>query len=302
MSTATQRHISEATIIQAKSRDEWLTLRRSYLGASDAASIWGASGWQSPYSVWWSKVGPAEHDEPDIVQRVGHAMEGLIAELVTEATGLKLYDPGDYTLYVSSEVPYMACTPDRLTADGTMVVELKTAHFAAAEQWKERIPLAYQCQLAHQMICCGVDRALIGVLINSTTFKHHSMRLSPNFAKRHKAKCLSFWREYVETETAPPADYSKATSQALLKQWQDSRDVTVDLPDDMAGLGERFDKLARTAAAVERHQEHLKNRVKAAMQDAQIGRLPGEDSGFSWKGSNGRRIFKRKAKIYDDQR
>jgi predicted phage-related endonuclease len=138
------------------------------------------------------------------------------------------------------------------------------------------------------------------VLINSTTFKHHSMRLSRSFERRHKAKCLAFWNQYVETQTAPPVDYSKATSQALLKQWQNSRDTTIDLENDFRGVGARYDKLGKLAASVERHQELIKNRVKAAMADAQLCRLPDEDGGFQWKGSNGSRRFTRKAKIHDN--
>lgn len=300
MTTATkQRPLKTATVTEYSDRDAWREARRKAIGASDAAGIWGASGWCSPYSVWWSKVGPLEADEPDVIQRVGHAMEPLIAEMVTEATGLELYDPGDFAIY-SHDSGCIACTPDRLTADGQAVVELKTASFSSADEWKQRIPVGYQVQLQHQMIACGVDRAIIGVLINSTSFTYHPMRLSADFARKHTAKCVAFWKQYVETETAPPTDFSKATSQALLRQWQDSKPNTIELPEDFAGLGARYDKLAKVAAAVDRHQEAIKNRVKAAMADYQLGRLPDEDGGFQWKGSNGSRRFTRKAKINDD--
>jgi putative phage-type endonuclease len=302
MTTATeqrrQRAITSATVSVLKDREAWRQARKQAIGASDAAGIWGASGYSSPYSVWWSKVGPLEADEPDIIQRVGHAMEPFIAELFTEATGIETHDPGDFTIYTNSEVQCMACTPDRLTADGMAVVELKTAGFAVADEWKTRIPVGYQTQLQHQMICCGVEKAYIAVLINGTSFKWHEMDLYESFRRRHTAKCLAFWKEYVETQTAPPADYSKATSQALLHQWQDSRDRIVDLPDELNGLGERYEKLGRLSAAVERHKEEIKNRVKAVMGDAQIGRLA-DGTGFSWKGSGGRRTFTRKAKVFD---
>lgn len=274
--------------------------RRRFLGASDASSIWGSSGWSSPYSCWWSKVGPFEPSDGDIIQRIGHAMEPLITELFHEATGVEVYDPGDFAVFLNPECKVMGCTPDRLTTDGTAIVELKTASFGAAEEWKTHIPLGYQCQLQHSMICCGVERAYIAVLINSTSFKWHEMFLHESFRKRHMLKCLAFWREFVETETAPPADYSKATSQALCRQWQDSKPTAVELPDSFRGLGVRYDKLSRVAAAVDRHKEEIKNRVKAELCDNQLGKLPDEDGGFSWKGSNGRRVFTRKETIRDD--
>jgi len=296
----TTQPLSTASITRHYSRDQWREARRRSIGASDAAAIWGASGWNSPYSVWWSKVGPMEPDEPDVIQRVGHAMEPLIAEMFTEATGVELFDPGDFTIYTNREVDCMACTPDRLTADGMAVVELKTASFSSADEWKHHIPLGYQTQLQHQMICCGVERAFIAVLINSTSFKWHEMFLHESFRRKHMRKCLSFWKQYVETETAPPADYSKATSSALARQWMASKPTTVELPDSFRGLGARYDKLGRVAAAVERHKEEIKNRAKAFLGENQLGKLPDEDGGFSWKGSNGRRVFTRKETIRDD--
>ncbi len=299
MSTAT-RPLTSSLVTICNNREEWRRARRKAIGASDAAAIWGASGWNSPYSVWWSKVGPLEPDEPDVIQRVGHAMEPLIAEMFTEATGIEVVDPGDYSIYTHPEIRCMACTPDRMTLDGMAVVELKTASFSSADEWKSHIPLGYQTQLQHQMICCGVERAFIAVLINSTSFKWHEMFLHESFRKRHMNKCYTFWKQYVETETAPPADYSKATSSALARQWMDSKPTAIELPDSFRGLGARYDKLGRVAAAVDRHKEEIKNRVKAELGENQLGKLPDEDGGFSWKGSNGRRVFTRKETIRDD--
>ncbi len=276
-------------------RKSWLLGRQHWLGASDAAAIWGCSGYSSPYACWFSKVSPIEDDEPDIIQRVGHAMEPLVTELFTEATGIKVFDPGDFAVYLHPEMPFMGCTPDRLAADGSALVELKTASFAAADEWKNRIPLSYQTQLQHGMMCCGVQRAWIAVLISGSSFKHHEMRLSPNFARRHAAKCQAFWKNHVETQEAPPPDWSSATSQALARQFMASQKQVVDLPDDLAGLGERYDRLAKTAAAIDRHQNEIKNRIKLAMGEAELGRLPTGD-GFAWSGKNGSRRFTRKAK------
>jgi putative phage-type endonuclease len=287
------------TALTLPNREAWRIARRAFIGASDAAAVWGCSGYQSPYSCWFSKVGPMEPDQPDIVQRVGHAMEPLIAEMFFELTGVPLVDHGDFTVFRHSEIPCMGCTPDRMTADGSAVVELKTAHFAAADEWKERIPLSYQTQLQHQMIVMGVERAFIAVLIASTTFKHHEMRLSPGFAKRHIAKCLAFWRQYVETQTAPPPDWSQATSQALARQFNESRRKVVDLPRELDGLGERYDRISKFIGAAERHQNEIKNRVKAAMGENELGRLPSGD-GFAWAGKNGSRRFTRKAKEIHD--
>lgn len=277
------------------SRERWRRARQLFIGASDAAAIWGCSGYSSPYSCWYSKVAPLEPDEPDIIQRVGHALEPLVAEMFHEATGVEIYDPGDFTIFRKQDAPHMGCTPDRLTKDGSAVVELKTASFMAADEWKTHIPLSYQTQLQHSMIVLGVERAFIAVLISGTTFRHHEMRLSANFARRHIAKCKAFWEQHVETKEAPPVDWSAATSRALARQFMASQKKVYDLPTEFEGLGARYDRLAKVAAAVDRHQNEIKNRVKAAMGENELGRLPSGD-GFAWSGKNGSRRFTRKAK------
>lgn len=276
-------------------RESWRLARQHWLGASDAAAIWGVSGYSSPYACWYSKVAPLEADEPDIIQRVGHAMEPLVSELFTEATGVKVFDPGDFAVFIHPEAKFMAVTPDRLACDGSALVELKTASFAAADEWKTHIPLSYQTQLQHGMMCVGVQRAWIAVLISGSTFKHHEMRLSSSFARRHMAKCQAFWNQHVLTKEAPPPDWSAATSQALARQFMASQKKVVDLPDDLASLGERYDRLSKVAASVDRHQNEIKNRIKLAMGEAELGRLPTGD-GFAWSGKNGSRRFTRKVK------
>lgn len=280
-------------------RNAWRQARQSFIGASDSSAIWGVSGYSSPYACWHSKVSPLEPEDSGILQRIGHALEPLITELFHEATGVEVYDPGDFAVYRHPQHSFMGCTPDRLTYEGSAIVELKTASFGAAEEWKTRIPLAYQTQLQHAMICVGVERAYIAVLISNTTFKHHEMRLSHNFARRHIAKCKAFWEQHVLTKEAPPPDWSHATSQALAKQFMASRRNVVDLPNEFDGIGERYDRISKFIAAAERHQNEIKNRVKLAMGENELGRLPSGD-GFAWAGKNGTRRFTRKAKVYGD--
>lgn len=277
-----QLTLTTAKRIACLNRQEWRMARQSGIGSSDAAAIWGVSKWQSPYAVVWHKLGELEPDEPDIMQRVGHALEPFIAELFTEATGVETIDSGDFTIFQHGEIPYLMATPDRLTKAGE-IVELKTASFQSAKEWKEHIPLAYQIQLAHQMCVLGVETAYIAVLINGSDFRHHRLDRSPTFERKHIAKCVDFWQSYVANGEYPPPDYSDATASALASRYAQEDGPGIALPESLNELGEEYDGLCAAISTAERRKSEIQNVVKEALGTHPIGRL-GDSTGFSWKG------------------
>lgn len=279
----TQTALSAADVIRCRDRREWLEQRRHGIGSSDAAAIWGASSWQSAYSVAWHKLGPIEDDAPDIIQRVGHALEPFIAELFSEATGVETIDMGDFTVYQHRELSFLQCTPDRLTPAGE-IVELKTASFAAAKEWKEHIPLGYQIQLSHQMAVMGADRAYIAVLINGSDFRYHPLDRNPRFERKHIAKCMDFWKTYVERGEYPPVDYSDATATALANRYREPEPTSIELPSEFDELGAEYETLSASITAAEKQKKLIQNRVKEQLGNASVGVL-GDGAGFSWKGN-----------------
>lgn len=279
----TQQLLSTANVIRCRDREEWQRKRQLGIGSSDASSIWGVNKWQSAYACAWSKLGELEADEPSIMMGVGHALEPFIAELFTQATGIELVDPGDFTIYQHAELPFMLCTPDRLTLAGE-IVELKTASFASAGEWKERIPSAYQVQLAHQMCVLDCDVAHIAVLINSSDFRHHTLRRNPRFEKQHIAKCTDFWKGYVEKGEFPPPDYSESCGAAIAARYPVADDSVIDLPAELDSLGESYDIACMEENAAKKRKSEIQNVVKDVLGDASMGRL-GDGTGFSWKGS-----------------
>jgi putative phage-type endonuclease len=274
--------ITAAHLHRHATRQEWRQARRLGVGASDAAGLWGASTWTSPYGVWWSKVGELDPDQPTIQQRLGHACEPFIAELFTEATGIEVCDPGEYAIYASAAWPVLCCTPDRLTVDGSAVVELKTASFQSAAQWKEAIPLGYQIQLQHQMAVMGVDLAYIAVLLNGTDYKHHTLERSDKFITQHVEKCQEFWRDNVLANEAPNTDAALATAQALAARFKIAQPVTIDLPSELEPLGEEYDALLRTNNETDKRKREITNRLKDFMGAAEQA-VCGDGSGFKWR-------------------
>lgn len=291
--------MSEFDRIACKTRREWLAERHKLLGASDVAGVLGRSDYTSPYGVWYHKTSePDLDDDQDIRLRVGHALEPLTASLFTEATGIATHDPGDFTLYRSKRWPWLGCTLDRHTIDGTPV-ELKTAMYDAAKAWKTAIPLAYQIQLQVQMAVTGAATSYIAVLCNCDTLRWHECKRHEPMIRAIVKRTGDFWRDHVEANVAPRTDGTTATSDALASRYP-SGDGFAELPADFDKLGPLYDRLNARAKRAEKAKKTIANRVKEKLGPASVGAL-GDGSGFRWSGADGRRRFTRVEKVKRDE-
>jgi len=144
------------------SREEWLSLRKTGIGGSDAGSIMGVSKWGSALSVWADKRGllPEKEDNDDLA--FGRRMEPVLREWFQDL----LIDMGAETLV--EEFPQMLRStlyPHALVnLDGTIYVksqgrgglEIKTADRSQAKLWRDdELPDAYFYQVQHAMAATG---------------------------------------------------------------------------------------------------------------------------------------------------
>jgi predicted phage-related endonuclease len=107
-----------------KTEQQWLSERRSLIGASEAGAIleqWNpeTQSWEplsefaDAYQVYQAKVNGYEVP-PSHAMACGHLAEPDIAWLFEQETGRLLADPGDYTIMRSKEHPFIGATLDRI--------------------------------------------------------------------------------------------------------------------------------------------------------------------------------------------
>lgn len=156
-------------------RREWLAARKQLIGASEIASVIGI-GFQSPIDLWMEKRGMKEHADLSDNERVsfGNAAEAPLREM------FRLMHPEyDLTftpfLIVRQDDPDYGMLSD--TPDGELVeretgrrglYESKTATCikkADWDQWREKVPQKYYCQICQGMYCGDYDFAVIWALL-----------------------------------------------------------------------------------------------------------------------------------------
>lgn len=151
--------IMDETLIQGS--NEWLKMRRRYIGASDAPILMGVSKFKiiggrvrTPYLLWQDKIGIAPDVPMTSAMKYGHDMEPIARGEYERMSGF-LVSP---TIVFHSSVPFMMASLDGLSIDKKRAVEIKNCNKDDHEFARSGIvPEHYYPQIQHQLECLGHD-------------------------------------------------------------------------------------------------------------------------------------------------
>lgn len=211
-------------------REAWLAARRTGIGSSDAAALWGRSRFRTPLKVWAEKRGAVEDDATESrFIKAGRFLEPAVVAWFSEETGLgpRVRAPAAGLTLFRRWVERQAggrfsllATPDRIISaptakewvrlgvaeppDGDGILEIKTTSATMVEAWGDEPPLEYQIQVQHQMLTLGYEWAIIVCLIGGNDLRWFLVRIDEPFVERHLARCEAFWAD-VATGKEPEA-------------------------------------------------------------------------------------------------
>lgn len=100
-----------------QSEKQWLQLRKTGIGGSDAGAVCGLNPYASPIAVFQDKTSDTIEDQDNEAMRQGRDLEEYVARRFMEATGLKVRRSN--CMYRSVEHPWMIADVDRLIVGGT---------------------------------------------------------------------------------------------------------------------------------------------------------------------------------------
>lgn len=278
-----------AIIAAPKSREEWLLARRNYLTASDAWRILLDRG---AFAVYASKVGGYEQDET-APMRWGRKAESLVAEAYAEETGRPALDLGGTAIQIHPDIPWLACTLDRLTessreapappevlpgALAPVPLECKVVGGHNAQLWHEEPPVEYVIQLQIQMAVMGSPWGCLAAMFGWPPKPEHVDRLRDDrFLKVALPKLEAFWMR-VQRREPPVPDAEEATSAAIRALWSEPDGETIDLDVEalalMDDLERERDQERAWSAAAKKRIHVLENLLRVRMKTATWGRLP----------------------------
>ncbi|WP_250478848.1 MULTISPECIES: lambda-exonuclease family protein [unclassified Caballeronia] len=256
------------------SRYEWLEVRKSGIGGSDAAAAIGLNPYMSPLELWLIKTGRdstlPRPDADDTSEPVywGTLLEPIVAASYTKQTGNRVRRVNAVLRHRS--IPFMLANIDReiIGVPGAQVLECKTAGEFGARQWREGVPEYVQVQVQHQLAVTGKQAADVAVLLCGQKLEVHRIERDDALIARLIPLEAAFWR-YVETDTPPPADGSESADRAL-RYLYPGTGGTVDFTDDRQ-LSSIFADLVAVRADIEQRKTQealLKQTIQQAMGEA----------------------------------
>jgi len=248
-------------------RDQWLALRKLGLGSSDAAVAVGLSPYKCPLSLWLEKTGRKEPEDISHKEAVlwGIELEPVLAQVYAKRTGYRVVGH----------------------PDGPGILEIKTASYHSAPQWEDGVPVAYQCQVLHQLAVTGHAWAEVAVLIGGQDFRIYRIERDDEKIRDLTEREARFW-QLVTSDQQPEPDGSDDAGMALA--WLFPRDdgETVDLSDspEFNQLFGELLHLREHKEEVELRESQIKQRLQATLGEATAGLFA--DGKITWKRSKDR--------------
>lgn len=196
---------------------EWLEMRRTGIGGSDAAAVLGISPFKSNVELWEEKVGlraPADLSDDPLVNYGKEAEEHLVKLFALDHPEMEVWTDKTVVYRRGCMFASLDAEAKEDTLRGEIEVKSALARSAAAfKKWQDQIPDYYYAQIIHQLNVTGFDFAVCDAQIkryfaNGTMEK---VTREYRFDRRNvagdmeylAAKVKEFWG-YVERRERPP--------------------------------------------------------------------------------------------------
>lgn len=283
----------EKISISGMSREDWLMLRKSGIGGSDAGSICGLNPYSSPMKVFWDKTSEEIEELDNEAVRQGHDLEEYVAQRFTEATGLKVRRTN--YMYRNTEYPFMIADVDRLIVGEDAGLECKTASAYNADKWKDGdIPLHYIMQCYHYMAVTGKRTWYIAAVILGREFIYRKLIWDDDIIKHLTATEKNFWKNYVEKSIIPPPDGSKVCDDIIERYFHSSKKES---EIKLVGFDEKLNRreeILGFISELQEEQKQIEQEIKLYMKDSEFA--SSEQYRVSWSGVDTARLDTKRIK------
>lgn len=250
-------------------REEWLKLRKTGIGGSDAGAICGLNPYSSPMKVFRDKTTDDVEEKDSEALRIGHDLEQYVAGRFMEAAGLKVRR-SNY-MYRSKEHPYMIADVDRLVVGEDAGLECKTASAYNADKWADgKIPLHYAMQCYHYMAVTGKRAWYIAAVILGREFVYHKLTWEDSLIRQLIKAEGQFWNNYVMANKIPDPDGSEICDSVLEQYFHTAKKAGVV---ELVGFDDRLARREEILAQIgelQSEQRQIEQEIKLFMRDSEL--------------------------------
>jgi putative phage-type endonuclease len=269
--------------------DQWLEIRKSYIGGSDASAILGLNQYKSSFGIYAEKVLGVSEDLSDNVHiDFGNKMEPIIREwfppAFLKAEGIQI-EVSEYPYMIQHPtIPFLSANIDGLMVHpelGQGLIEIKTAGENQWREWQDdEIPAQYYCQIAHYLAVTGLPYAYVVALVGKKLLWKYIPR-NDSFIEIMVNMLKDFWTNHIVAKEAPlPAglDDDARTLKSLYGSEVSGRAVEMhQYQDDY----DHYKELDKEIKFLDQEKEAIKQKFMQAMGEAEIAFIGNKK--ITWK-------------------
>lgn len=260
-----------------ENRQNWLDVRKTGIGGSDAAVLMGLSHWKTLPRLWMEKTGRVESfdiSDSDVVYW-GTVLEQVVADEFAKRTNFKLKKTG---MYRSIRYPWMLASVDRMIIGERAGLECKTTMEYNRQAWGGEdycgIPPAYYCQVQWYMAVLGYPVWYIACLIGGHTYIWKDIPRDDVFIGMLISRSEAFWKSWQDNVPPEPDSSSDYADMVRFESGYDPSGI-IRLPKYLVEHVYKIEELKQKCSDVENEITYHQNVLKREMGANRIGYLPG---------------------------
>ena len=259
------------------SREDWLEVRKSGIGSSDAAAAVGLNPYQSQLELWMHKTGrgnllpQVDPDDESSPMYWGSLLEPIVAMHYTKHSGNRVRRVNAVLQHPDEDKAWMLANLDYsvIGAEDVQILECKTAGEFGSRLWREGVPEYIQCQVQHQLAVTGKQAADVCVLLCGQEIRIYRIERDDELIGRLIDLERHFW-QYVQSDTQPPVDGSDSAGSSLRYLFPTDSGKVLDLSDNPT-LSGQFDALVSLREQLKEltaQEELIKQQIQQEMGEA----------------------------------
>ena len=257
------------TKIKTKNHEEWLALRKNYIGGSDAAAVIGLNPNVSPYRLWAEKTNKIPEFTGNLATEVGTYLEEFVAKKFEAETGKKVRRTNQSI--INDTYPFAIANIDRVVCGESSGLEIKTTSELNLKKFKSgEYPYNYYCQCVHYLAVTGAQRWYLAVLIGNREFRWFVIDRDEEEIDALMDAERKFF-ELIKNDVPPAVDGTKSTSDVINAIYGGrKKDESIDIT--------KYDEVVSQYLAINRQIKDLniqkagcENIIKAYMAESKVG-------------------------------
>ena len=188
--------------IAYKDKEEWLSIRKNYIGGSEAGALIGLNEHETPYTLWAKKTGRIPEFAGNVTTRVGAYLEELVAKMFSEETGKHVRKKN--RIIVNDAYSFACADVDRIVVGEPALLEIKTTNSIPVMRKTKagEYPNTWYCQMTHYLAVTGLERAYLAVLVGGREFLTFTLERDQAEIDALMEAERKFWT-LVEEDTPP---------------------------------------------------------------------------------------------------